>query len=340
MQEVGVGRDALHTSLYSVRDKTVREAALASLGMHFTSGLPTDAPVSVAAQRVTPVTEVSSPLMSEVLSEWLVEMESEWKPRTKSMNEKVAQKFIDWKGDVPISSVTKRDVSQYKLHLEKVLKAPRSRQDALVKASGLFTFAMNKRDYIEKNVFSGMFYRAVESKCQKESITKEEHTEAVSKVKGKNAQELMWMMKVLWHTGLRIGEVIQIRKEDYREVDGVWCISINTEDGKTVKTKDSVRDIPIAQNLIDEGILEVKPVFHWKSSSSAGERVRLAFKTIGIERTAHCYRYAISDRLRDLADVPDHVRYSILGHSHQVMTDRVYRGKQSLELMKEAINKI
>lgn len=342
LSTLGIDAKSLQKSLVSARNSHINQSFLQSLNVEVMH-LPILEENSShrAIQSVSdPIPEHISPLLSEVLKEWLDEMDSEWKPRTRKANENIAQKFIDWKGDVPISSVTKKDVADYKVYVEGLFNAPRTRQDALVKASGMFTFAVNKRDYVDKNVFSGMFYRAVENSSEKVSITKSEHDEAVLNAKGRDVEQLKWMMRILWHTGLRIGEVIQLRECDYRLIDGVWCFSINTEDGKTLKTKDSVRDIPIASTLIEQGILDVKPTFPWKSSSSAGERIRLTFKAIGHERTAHCYRYSISDRLRDLPDVPDHVRYSILGHSHNVITDRVYRGKQPIELMKDAIDKV
>ncbi|QMF92845.1 hypothetical protein HVY71_12575 [Citrobacter freundii] len=341
LKSIGVSGDALHASLCNVRDKAVDQYALEALS----DALGGSVSVSNAMVQHKPVEAVTeapvkamntSPLLSDVLDEWVREMDGEWAERTKKLNKRVAMRFIEWKGDVPISIITKKDVSQYKAYLEQKYEAPRTRQDALIKASGILTFAVNKRDYIVKNPFHGMFYKNLENTNEKESVTKEEHKLVCDSLKD---EELKWMLHVLWYTGMRIGEVIQLRPEDYREIDGVPCFSVNTEDGKTLKTSSSIRDIPIHSDLIEMGIMEVKPTFHWKKSNSAGERINQAFKSIELKRTAHCYRYAMSDRLRELSDIPDHVRFTLLGHAHKTTTDRIYRSKQPIELMKNAIDR-
>lgn len=286
------------------------------------------------------VSSTALPLMSEVLTEWMSESSNDWKPKTREVNERTVKAFIEHVGDKPIDQFKKKDVSEYKHYLEERFKAPRSRQDHLVKISGLFTFASKKRDYISSNPFSGMAYKNVESVSEKVAITIEEQHQVLAAKNVVRSLELSWMLKVLYYTGMRISEVIQLRKSDYRDVEGVLCFSVNDEDGKTVKTKDSVRNIPIHASLLEDGIWEDKPTFKWKNSASAGERVRLAFRNIGLTHTPHEYRYGVSDRLRDISDLPDHVRYSILGHSSQVMTDKTYRSKQPLQLMKQAIDKI
>lgn len=336
LKTLGLCGEALHTSLCNVRDKAVDSFMLEALsGASGSFQLPQPKPVKAIVE--APVKPVSNaPKLSEVLNEWLLEMDNEWADRTKKLNERVAMRFIEWRGDVPIDQITKKDVSNYKLYLEGKYDAPRTRQDALIKASGILTFAVNKRDYISKNPFHGMFYKNLENTNEKESVTKEEHKLVCDHLKD---EEVKWMLNVLWYTGMRIGEVIQLRPEDYREVDGVPCISVNTENGKTLKTSSSVRDIPIHRELLEMGIMDVKPTFHWKKSNSAGERINQAFKVIELKRTAHCYRYALSDRLRELTDLPDHVRFSILEHAHKVTTDRIYRNKQPIELMKNAIDR-
>lgn len=316
-------------NLTSLRDKLVDNTLLDSLQQ--LSG------VIVNSQAKTTTMSASMPLISEVAQEWVSEMERDWAPKTKKLNENRVTHFIKWIKDVPIGDITKKDISEYKHHLDESFKSTQTRQSTLSTVSSVFNFAMDKREYISKNPIKGMLYRNVETMNKKESISKADHLKAIERVKD---GELKWLMQILWNTGLRIGEAVQLRTSDYIEVDGIPCISINSDDGKTLKNQSSTRDIPIHRDLIDLGILDVKPTFHWTTAGSAADRVRLAFKAIGIKRTSHCYRYSVSDRLRDLEDIPDHVRYSILGHAHETMTDRVYRNKQPTALMKKAIDSI
>lgn len=45
-----------------------------------------------------------------------------------------------------------------------------------------------------------------------------------------------WANVLMYYTGMRVSELRQITKDDYIEVEGIKCISINThEEGKPLK---------------------------------------------------------------------------------------------------------
>jgi len=56
--------------------------------------------------------------------------------------------------------------------------------------------------------------------------------------------------------GMQLKEQVQLYKEDILEYDGIWCISINENYDKTVKTKNRIRMIPICSKLLDLGFLD------------------------------------------------------------------------------------
>lgn len=285
-----------------------------------------------------------APLLSSVLKEWLDEMSSDWAKSTKVLNERTVNGFLEWCGDIPVGSVTKKTVSTYKKFLDNSGKSPRSRQDAIIKVSAMFNFAMKQRDYIEKNPFLGMNYKNVENVSIKTGVSLMEHQKIIASQHVADSRTLWWLLNLLYYTGVRIGEAIQITSNDYIEKEDqgklIKCISINDIGTKTVKNCESIRDIPLSDNLLKAGIWEEKPIYHWVNNSSASNAISKAFKKIGMKHTAHDYRYGLSDRLRDLQEVPDHIRFSILGHAHQTMTDRTYRSKQPLWQMKQVIDRV
>ncbi|MBW9385036.1 hypothetical protein FHC52_22415 [Enterobacter sp. EC_64] len=127
---------------------------------------------------------------------------------------------------------------------------PRSRQDALIKLQALFGFCVNKRDWLQSNPVRGMLFNKIETVNTKTEIAPVTYQEAISSAYVNNYKgKLKELLMILWITGMRIGEANQLRPEDFREVDGVRCISINTENGKTVKCDSSVRNIPINSHL-------------------------------------------------------------------------------------------
>lgn len=63
-----------------------------------------------------------------------------------------------------------------------------------------------------------------------------------------------WCPLICLYTGARIGEVTQLRKEDFRNQGGIWFIRI-TPDAGTVKDKE-YRDIPVHSRLVELGLLD------------------------------------------------------------------------------------
>ncbi|MBM3073322.1 phage integrase SAM-like domain-containing protein [Lelliottia sp. RWM.1] len=320
----------IRETLLKARDKQIEDEFLSAV---------------TACQGLTyPVTQETNlaPLLSSVINEWLEEMGADWAKSTKVLNERTVNSFLEWCGDIPVGSVTKKTVSTYKKFLDDSGKSPRSKQDAIIKVSAMFNFAMKQRDYIEKNPFLGMNYKNVENVSIKTGVSLMEHQKIIASQHVADSRTLWWLLNLLYYTGVRIGEAIQITSNDYIEKEDqgkiIKCISVNDVGTKTVKNSESIRDIPLSDNLLKIGIWEEKPTYHWVNNSSASNAISTAFKKSGMKHTAHDYRYGLSDRLRDLHEVPDHVRFSILGHAHKTMTDRIYRSKQPLMQMKQAID--
>lgn len=75
----------------------------------------------------------------------------------------------------------------------------------------------------------------------------------------------------------------QRRPCDYREIDGIKCISIKAEDGRQAKNDSSISDIPISDELLRMGIWEGKPTLGWSTNNAAGRRIVFAFEQIGLK---------------------------------------------------------
>ena len=63
-----------------------------------------------------------------------------------------------------------------------------------------------------------------------------------------------WVPWLCAYSGCRVGELVQLRKEDIREVSGTWVMSITPEAG-TVKGKE-YREVPIHEHLIEMGFAD------------------------------------------------------------------------------------
>ncbi|WP_161850782.1 site-specific integrase [Bradyrhizobium sp. CCBAU 051011] len=64
-----------------------------------------------------------------------------------------------------------------------------------------------------------------------------------------------WVPWVCAYTGARIAEVCQLRSEDVKQIDDIWCIAFAAEAG-SLKNVNSERVLPVHPALIDEGFLK------------------------------------------------------------------------------------
>lgn len=66
-----------------------------------------------------------------------------------------------------------------------------------------------------------------------------------------------WGPSLGLYTGARVNEIAQLYIDDVRQVDGVWGLFVWKKDrNQKVKTKSSIRFIPLAQPVLDAGFLE------------------------------------------------------------------------------------
>lgn len=107
-----------------------------------------------------------------------------------------------------------------------------------------------------------------------------------------------WVPWICAYTGARVNEITQLRKEDFTERGGIWCIHITPEAGG-VKTEEA-RYVPIHEHLIEQGLLQIVetatngPLFYDPANSRGGKRP--PYKIVG---------QRIADWLRDDVGLKD-----------------------------------
>jgi integrase len=79
----------------------------------------------------------------------------------------------------------------------------------------------------------------------------------------------VWTVLVALTSGARISEIMQLRCQDVREIDGIWIFDFNDDDAKRIKTSSSVRRVPVHNELIRIGLIELR------NQRGSGERLLL-----------------------------------------------------------------
>jgi integrase len=169
---------------------------------------------------------------------------------------------------------------------------------------------------------------------------------------------LWWIPRILALSGMRLGEVAQLRKCDVREERGVLVFDVNGEDGKELKTDASRRLVPVHPRLVDLGLpafVAAQPDgFLWPqrlrvtANPSKGNFDRLSrllndrLNRAGItdrRKVIHSFRHTVATRLKE-ADIQDFTISEILGHEVGNITTGRYGKRVSPARLLDALSKL
>ena len=133
-----------------------------------------------------------------------------------------------------------------------------------------------------------------------------------------------WLARIALYTGARLGEIVQLTKSDVALTDEVPSFSIrpDAETGKRVKTRNSIRQVPIHAQLIADGILDwvgkrpTDALFPW-SSRAASKRMNRRMGAIGLSdaKVFHSFRHTFKSAARTVMSEEWHDK--LTGHASQ-----------------------
>lgn len=172
-------------------------------------------------------------------------------------------------------------------------------------------------------------------------------------VREKNLENF-WTPLIALHGGPRLAEICQLYVEDIVEIDGVWCFDINRKKDKSLKSKNSIRIIPIHRFLIELGFLDyAKSVQHerlWPNvkwtkkagySKDVGNRMQKMIRrniTEDEDMVFHSFRNTFAEKLSHEARHSDEDIAFILGHEAQYKITQKYRGRKPAHIFKKIID--
>jgi integrase len=172
----------------------------------------------------------------------------------------------------------------------------------------------------------------------------------------RRALAFRWVPWLCAYTGARVNEMTQLRKEDVRQVDGVWTVHITPDAGST-KTHQP-REVPIHPHLIEQGFVamveaaKAGPIFYDPEdhrggseanpqSNKVGEAIARWVRGLGVTdprvAPSHGWRHRFETEMRS-AGVDFEARQLILGHA--APTQGGDYGRWAMPALKREIEKV
>jgi integrase len=167
-----------------------------------------------------------------------------------------------------------------------------------------------------------------------------------------------WVLWIALYTGMRAGEIGQLKRQDITQVNGIWAFKIHTRGGKTIKTGESgARLIPMHSDLINLGLLDfiltikndARLFQDWKTDnkgrySSTLPRWfnRTLLKSVGLNDptlTFHSFRHTFKDACRN-GGIPEQAHDQITGHSNGNNVGRGYGVGFSIDQLAKHLNQV
>jgi integrase len=183
----------------------------------------------------------------------------------------------------------------------------------------------------------------IKVKFEDDAVTRETLTKAdLATLFGKTDGEDWWMFRLGLYTGARLGEICQLTKADLVTIDGTLCLHIreDAEAGRSVKTKGSIRKVPVHQQLLADGFAEwakgCPDRLFGGNPHATSKRVLRRMRAAGLlpPKVFHSLRHTFKGRAREVMDDSWHDR--ITGHAAKTI-GQTYGG-YDLRAMKEKID--
>jgi integrase len=224
----------------------------------------------------------SSVLLSELFTKFLAH-----KIKITNLNVRMQKAYqlyirtiIELIGDKQIASISREDVrdmlQDYKSLPKRNLKLYKNISvSELLEMEILAEHKLSDKSVLDVQKFlQGLFTYAQDSKLiessparnlkmgfsAEETYAKFEDSEVVKILTHSANQKQKWRKWVCWlaaYSGARLGEVVQLRKEDIKKDDESQRFYLHiTDKAGSVKNKNAIRQVPIHQKLIDDGFLK------------------------------------------------------------------------------------
>jgi integrase len=259
------------------------------------------------------------------------------------------------------------DGMRYQQHLVENQWRPKTVKEYMSVARQLCDWCV-RMEYLRRNPFDGVKPILSEKKAAHEqreiwTASQLEALLAQTSFSTRGSLDDMWIPLIILHTGLRPGEVCQLRVTDVHQCEetAIWYFHISDDGPKQkIKTPNARRDVPINQALLDRGFLDYfrrrkqdrkTQLFNCTATGKDDDwsrnftqrfnrflANRLGYES-GNRPGAYSLRHTFINALKQ-SDRPEHVVADIVGHSKRAITFDRYGKPAGLAKKAAVINSV
>ncbi|MFT8370695.1 MAG: DUF6538 domain-containing protein [Acetobacter sp.] len=311
-----------------------------------------------APEERKPAPKISSPLLS-TMAERFIYSDKAKSADTIKATQKTIGLFIEAFGDMPVRQITGNVAGEFfdllsslptthgkgktVLPLRVVIAQAQERgletvggktvKNHFSRLSALWGHLV-KRDFADKNPWAGWDFNVTKKIVRRGWTDDELALLARTQWSGTAVSHRTWtgIISIGMFTGMRLGEICNLRRQDIEVIDGVPCFHVrpHPEDGWSPKTSAGTRIIPIHSSLLrmeglnlveDNGEKYLFPDLTVSTSGERGDNFARSFskhkKRLGLPEavTFHSFRHTVSTKLRNQEA---HIRElwidTVLGH--------------------------
>ncbi|WP_130906693.1 tyrosine-type recombinase/integrase [Pseudomonas sp. Sample_16] len=251
-------------------------------------------------------------------------------------------------GDLDLKTHTREDMKNLRAKLLEGRK-PLTVAKILTTLSTVMKWAVNN-DYLTKALTDGL-KPTKGTDSSREAFSQDQVKALMAHAKTLPVDSWQrWALSLGVIAGTRIEELRQLTKADVKQVGGVWVIDINRDDGKTAKTKNALRVIPLTdgaygfdlqafREFVDSADSKLFKLGAGQFSAVLNGALRDAL-SLNADRTQtfHSLRHSLAGAMK-AAEVPVGTAESILGHASGSISYDLYGAGSAVEIgrMAEAL---
>jgi len=173
-----------------------------------------------------------------------------------------AEDFLDNLRNIPASWLRQPDTRDLEyedaIEIDKPKLTNNAVRDHIIRINALFNYARIKK-YADYNIFEGVTVK--KAIVNRTPFTPTEISYLITKPNFKafqlrDSQTHYWPVLLAAYTGMRLGEIFFLTPDDVYKKHGMWIIDINRNGEKKVKNDESVRLLPLHNNLEQIGFTD------------------------------------------------------------------------------------